>query len=249
MDVTFLGTGSAMPTGQRYQSGLLLETGDTTVLVDCGSGCLHRLQQYGPGYEAVDVLLLTHHHLDHVADVLPLLKARWLAEEPALTVAGIEGTATLLRELFEVFEYMQDRLELTIRELSPGEHTVAGLPVAATKTDHSVPALAYRFGDAVGISGDGRATPELAAFFDGVSVLAHDCSFPDGMASDNHPTPTEIAHAFETAAASVDHLYLTHLYPHTAGHHDRMIEQIAGRIPAAVDVATDGLTVSAPSLQ
>ncbi|MEF8781451.1 MAG: MBL fold metallo-hydrolase, partial [Haloferacaceae archaeon] len=38
MDVTFLGTGSAMPVPERVQTGLLLERGDRTLLVDCGSG-------------------------------------------------------------------------------------------------------------------------------------------------------------------------------------------------------------------
>lgn len=249
MDVTFLGTGSAMPTGDRYQSGIVLETATTTALVDCGSGCLQRLEQYGPGYEAIDVVFITHHHLDHVADLLPLLKARWLADSPALTIAGVTGTATLLRELLSVFEYMQGRLELTIRELSAGEYTVAGLPVAATRTDHSVPTLAYRFGDAFAVSGDGTASPELAAFFDGVTAVAHDCSFPDEVDSDNHPTPSSIAQAFETAAPEIEQLYLTHLYPHTVGHHDAMIDQIAPRLPAAVSIATDGLTVSVPAIE
>ena len=38
MRLTFLGTGSAMPTGPRAQSGLLLEADGTTLLVDCGDG-------------------------------------------------------------------------------------------------------------------------------------------------------------------------------------------------------------------
>lgn len=247
MDVTFLGTGSAMPTGDRYQASLLLETAETTALVDCGSGSLHRLEQYGPGYEAVDLVLLTHHHLDHVADLLPFLKARWLADAPAVTIAGVAGTASLVGELFAVFEYMQDRLELTCYDLTPGEYEIEGLPIAAVETDHSVPTLAYRFGDAFGVSGDGLATPELAAFFDGVEAVAHDCSFPDGTDSENHPTPSAIARAFATGAPTVEELYLTHLYPHTDGHLESMVAQIDARIDATVGAAADGQTVSVSS--
>jgi ribonuclease BN (tRNA processing enzyme) len=79
MEVTFLGTGSAMPTGDRAQTGLLVTHDDRRLLVDCGSGVLHRLAATETGYEAVHTVLLTHLHLDHVSDLLPLLKARWLA--------------------------------------------------------------------------------------------------------------------------------------------------------------------------
>jgi Metal-dependent hydrolases of the beta-lactamase superfamily III len=53
MEVTFLGTGSAMPTGDRAQTGLLVTHDDRTLLVDCGSGVLHRLASTDAGYEAV----------------------------------------------------------------------------------------------------------------------------------------------------------------------------------------------------
>ena len=36
MKLTFLGTGSAMPTGERFQTGLLLSAGDDRLLVDVG---------------------------------------------------------------------------------------------------------------------------------------------------------------------------------------------------------------------
>ena len=49
MQVTFLGTGSAMPTGSRMQTGLLLSDGRQSLLVDCGSGILHRLANTEPG--------------------------------------------------------------------------------------------------------------------------------------------------------------------------------------------------------
>src|SRR6056297_2066457 len=109
MQVTFLGTGSAMPTGDRMQTGLLLSSGRQCLLVDCGSGILHRLANTDVGYEGVGSILLTHHHLDHVADLLPLLKARWLAGEDHLEIVGPQGTKALVDDLLSVYEYMQDK--------------------------------------------------------------------------------------------------------------------------------------------
>ncbi|MFC7095977.1 MBL fold metallo-hydrolase [Halobaculum marinum] len=270
MRVTFLGTGSAMPVADRVQTGLLVEAapGDRRpLLVDCGAGILHRLSQTDPGYEAVSTVLLTHHHLDHVADLLPLLKARWLAGEERLTVVGPAGTKALIDDLLSVgeFEYLDGRVDVSVREVHPETtFSVAGLDVEAYETRHSKPCLAYRFADrgadddgdlaegtdggdseddATGgdfvFSGDSEAFAGLANFADGARVLAHDCSFPDEVDVDNHPTPTQLGEAL--AGVDVDRVYLTHLYPHTEGEHEAMIESVRRHFDGDVRVARDGL--------
>ncbi|MFC7070726.1 MBL fold metallo-hydrolase [Halobaculum lipolyticum] len=280
MRVTFLGTGSAMPVADRVQTGLLVEAapGDRRpLLVDCGAGILHRLSQTDPGYEAVSTVLLTHHHLDHVADLLPLLKARWLAGEERLTVVGPSGTKALVDDLLSVgeYEYLDGRVDVSVREVHAGTaFSLAGLDVEAFETRHSKPCLAYRFADrgseaAVGsaaagdaasggatdsedgdetddaaggdfvFSGDSEAFAGLANFADGARVLAHDCSFPDEVDVDNHPTPTQLGEAL--AGHDVDRLYLTHLYPHTEGNHEEMIASVTRNFDGDVRVARDGL--------
>ncbi len=242
MNVTFLGTGSAMPTGERFQTGILLEEAGRTVLVDCGSGVLHRLQQSGVGYEDVSTVLLTHHHLDHVADLLPLMKARWLAGEDHLEVVGPRGTKGLVDGLLEIYDYMQDRLDLQVREVVPGEFSVADFDVSAYETRHSVPCLAYRFDDRFTFSGDSEAFAGLANFAEGSAVLAHDCSFPDDVDVSNHPTPEKLGR--ELAGHDVGRVYLTHLYPHTDGRHTEMLESIAEYYDGDVRFAEDLRTIS-----
>jgi Metal-dependent hydrolases of the beta-lactamase superfamily III len=110
MRLTVLGSGSAMPVPDRAQSGYLLDCGDRSLLVDCGSGVLGRLAGTDTGYEGVSTVLLTHHHLDHVAALLPLVKARWLAGEEHLEVVGPTGTKALVDGLLDVHDYwMADR--------------------------------------------------------------------------------------------------------------------------------------------
>ena len=249
MRLTFLGTGSAMPTGERVQTGLLLSAGEDRLLVDCGSGALHGLARTDAGYEGVGTVLLTHHHLDHVSDLLPLMKARWLAGEEFLTVIGPPGTPALVEGLLDVHEYMQDRLDLTLRTVEPGsETTAAGFAVDSVETRHSMDCLGYRFshpdspGDVV-FSGDSEAFPALVGFADGAAVLVHDCSFPDEVDVSNHPTPSALGQAFAAADAEVGRLYLTHLYPHTNGRHEEMLESVGEDYDGAVRVAQDGLSV------
>ena len=289
MRVTFLGTGAAMPVAERVQTGLLVETtaGDgNPLLVDCGAGVLHRLSQTDPGYEAVGTVLLTHHHLDHVADLLPLLKARWLAGATSLSVLGPPGTKALIDDLLGVHDYLKGRIDLGVREIHAGTtFDVGGLTVSARETRHSMPCLAYRFepveagdtdagggdsdaGDTAAgsrdsavaaddspessdgptepaspgafvFSGDSEAFEGLASFADGARVLAHDCSFPDGVDVDNHPTPSQLGAAL--AGHDIDRVYLTHRYPHTDGHEEEMVAAVRESFDGDVRIAQDGL--------
>jgi len=252
MRLTFLGTGSAMPVPDRAQTGLLLESDGRTLLVDCGSGVLHRLAGTDVGYEGVSSVLLTHHHLDHVSDLLALLKARWLAGEEYLEVVGPAGTKSLLDGLLDVHDYLDGRVDLSIREVGPTDFSVAGFDVSATEMEHSMECLAYRFAGADGddddgsagdvvYSGDGEASASLASFADGAAVLAHDCSFPDDVDVSNHPTPSRLGEAL--SGHDFGRVYLTHLYPHTAGRHDEMLESIGRAYDGEVRFARDGLRV------
>jgi len=244
MRLTFLGTGSAMPTGERHQAGLLLESGDDRLLVDCGSGVLHRLAETEVGYEGVGTVLLSHHHLDHVSDLLPLLKARWLAGEESLSVAGPPGTEDLLDGLLSVHGYLQDRVDLSVREVETDPFELAGFGVEAIETRHSMPCHAYRVtdgGSEVTVSGDTEAFEGLAAFADGSDVLVHDCSFPDGVDVSNHPTPSSLGDAL--AGHAFGTVYLTHLYPHTRGKRREMLDALADRYDGDVRFARDGLSV------
>jgi len=256
MQITFLGSGSAMPTGERFQTGILLTAGGNRLLIDCGSGVIHGLQRTPVGYEGVDTVLLTHHHLDHVSDLMPLLKARWLAGEEALTIAGPPGTPDLVEDLLDVHDYMQDRLDLTLREIDPdGEFEIAGFSGEAMETRHSLQCFAYRLtpdaDDRVGsrdpptfgYSGDSEAFVDLIEFFDGAAVFAHDCSFPDDIEVSNHPTPSSLGKALARADADLGRLYLTHLYPHTEGEHEEMLDSLSRHYDGDVKFAEDGLSV------
>ncbi|WP_142858842.1 MBL fold metallo-hydrolase [Salinigranum halophilum] len=255
MRVTFLGTGSAMPTPERVQTGLLIESDPTgegdgeddeghrrQLLVDCGSGVLNRLSSTDAGYESISTVLLTHHHLDHVADLLPLLKARWLAGEEHLEVVGPVGTKALVDGLLDVHDYLQGRVDLRVREVGAEPFEVAGFAVEGFETRHSMPCLAYRFGDEFVFSGDSEAFAGLANFASGATVLAHDCSFPDEVDVSNHPTPSQLGDSL--AGSAIGRVYLTHLYPHTRGKHSEMIESVERHFDGDVRMAKDGLRVN-----
>lgn len=243
MKITFLGTGSAIPTGDRVQTGYLIDH-HSPLLLDCGSGVLHQLARTEVGITGISTVLLSHHHIDHVSDLMALLKARWLTGADSLTIAGPPGTETLVEDLLAVHSYMQDRLTLTFVELTPGETTLNDMTITAMETRHSMECLAYRFAadDAsVTISGDTEAFRDLIEFASGSDVLIHDCSFPDDVDVSNHPTPSQLGSVL--SGYEFDEVYLTHLYPHTDGVHAEMLESIATHYDGSVDFAADGDTI------
>lgn len=240
-----------MPTGQRYQSGLLLDAGANSLLIDCGSGVLQRLAETETGYESLDSVLLTHQHLDHVSDLLPLLKARWLADAEPLSIVGPRGTTSLLEDLIAVHSYLDGELDFAVRDVGATAFEVPGFEVEAIETRHSMHCLGYRLrpsetparrGATLTVSGDTEAFPELIEFAEGSDALVHECAFPDDVSVSNHTTPSDLGEVL--AGHDVGAVYLTHLYPHTDGHRQEMRATVSEYYAGPVAVARDGSSIA-----
>lgn len=237
MRITLLGTGSAIPTGDRYQTGLVVEPaeGAEPLLIDCGAGTIHRLVHAGYDLTEFGTLLLTHHHLDHVADIPSLLKARLMLDAPEAVIVGPPGTEDYLSSLLTV-DRVADRTALRVREPDQSSFSVAGRDVETCETEHSEPGFAYRIDDLFAFSGDTAAAERIAEFADGAAVLVHDCAHLDETRS-NHATPEALGRTL--ADADIGALYLTHLYPDAAANAERMRRTVREYVDADVRVAQD----------
>ena len=239
MRLTFLGTGSAIPS-ERAQSGLLIE--DDELLFDCGVGVMHNLNRSRVRLDDIDEFFLTHSHLDHVNDLMAILKADWLLGRDSISVRGPPGTAERVNGLVDAYDYLKQKTNVEVEEFEPGDSfEVAGRKIDTFPTEHSVPSTAYRIDDAFVYSGDTEPVPELAEFADGCDVLVHECAFPDGMEMSNHTHPSELAEVVK--GCSVNRVYITHLYPHTSGKEDEMVETIGEGFDGDVAVAEDMMTI------
>jgi len=72
MKICFLGTGS-FPTANRNSQGILLQSKDTSVLVDCGEGIQRQLLKSGIEYKNLKHIFITHEHMDHIDGITGLL--------------------------------------------------------------------------------------------------------------------------------------------------------------------------------
>lgn len=98
LSVFFAGTAGSVPTARRGLPATLVRRGGQRLLVDCGEGTQRQLLK-SVGLADIDVILLTHHHVDHWLGLLGLVKSFGLRDREApLDVYGPPGTEKLLLE-------------------------------------------------------------------------------------------------------------------------------------------------------
>jgi ribonuclease BN (tRNA processing enzyme) len=79
LSLVVLGSGGPGATGRAASSYLVLVDGTPRILVDAGPGSFARLGESKLSLAAVDIVLLTHLHIDHAGELPGLFKARAVA--------------------------------------------------------------------------------------------------------------------------------------------------------------------------
>lgn len=228
------------PRDRRTRVAALVEGNDgRRVLIDTPPEI--RLQLLRAGAGAVDAVLYTHDHADHVHGIDDLR-----AVSGKRGSVPVYGPAETLRALAARFRYIFDpavrpqpgtsKPELAPVPLEPWrEVEVAGLPVVPLPVPHGdVEVYAYRVGP-VGYVTDAKAVSgDVVARLRGVRVLVLNALFERP-----HPTHLSIPEALDVAAAvGAPRTLLTHLT------HRRTHVALAARLPPGVEPAFDGLTVT-----
>ncbi|HOQ99487.1 MAG TPA: MBL fold metallo-hydrolase [Anaerolineae bacterium] len=245
MQLTFLGTGTGLPTRGRAPSGLLARIGDACLLFDSGSGTTERLLAHGVEPTQLDYLYYTHLHSDHTADLVPLLQAMDLSRRsrdlhltaPAAFWPFLDGLLAL-QPWARPATY---QLRRYTAELDP--YCGPTWSVSAAPTHHMPGSHGYRIeaeGKVVAISGDAAPCPDLVALARGADLLVLECSFPDELAKPDHLTPSQAAHI--AAAAGVGHLVLTHFYP--SCREPAVRAQAARAFAGPLTLARDGMVLA-----
>lgn len=108
MRLTLLGTGTPFPSARRMSTANLVETGGDLVLVDAGRAVSVQLARLGRHPREIDVVLLTHHHFDHLTGLDDLLLSAWNdGRDRPVCIYGPPGTRALLHTLLTVI-YARD---------------------------------------------------------------------------------------------------------------------------------------------
>ena len=250
MRLTTLGTGTIALSPARVRAGYLVEAGDARVLVDCGSGVVHRLAELGLDWWGITHVALTHFHVDHIADLPTLIFAWRHARIPGrsapLEILGPPGTRALVERMAAAFGAWLSApgFPLEVREVEPGgsAELAGGATLGAVKVPHTPESVAYSIEDGARrlvYTGDTGWDEQLGAWAAGCDVLVCECSLPEAMAVPIHLTPQQCGAL--AALARPKHLVLTHLYPPVE--QVDVVAIVRERFDGAVTVAHDGWTI------
>lgn len=216
-----MGTGSIIPTGQRFSSGILLEVDDEPrILLDVGPGVIEKLRRAGVDPRSISIILVTHLHLDHVSDLLPFIKLRALCGRKPFKLFGPPGIGRLLNLLISdqgPFSYLSDlgcRDLVDVHEI--WDDTVElepGISLRSKPVEH-FEGIAYRIdipSTSITYSGDTVPDARLMELAHGTRILIHECSFPAGKLKGKHTSAEDLMRI--AVKINPEILILTHLYP------------------------------------
>lgn len=251
MEVTVLGSGTAVPLSDRASPGLLVHVADESLLLDGGTGTLHQLARAGVTLEALDRVLYSHYHPDHVGDfphLLFALRSPEIGRQRPLWVGGPPGLGRHYDLLGQLYGPWVSSLPfvLELQELKPETIDWGAWRLTARSVPHTDASLAYRIDTHSGsivYSGDTDYSEDLIALAQGADLFILECAFPEGQKVKGHLTPSL---AGEMAArAGVKALLLTHFYPSCQGHD--MVTPCQKEFPGKIILAEDlmRLTVGA----
>ncbi|KIX14635.1 MBL fold metallo-hydrolase [Dethiosulfatarculus sandiegensis] len=222
MELTILGSGSNELRKERSSAAYLLAAGEDLLMLDAGQGSLRRFLETGHDPARLWAIFLSHHHPDHIADLVPLVfslqydQHMAARKEPLLLFAHKE-MEDFLSALEGVFgQWLKPGPEkLQKRFFKPGDslETASGLKISSHQMDHLPSSLAWRFesiGKKLVYLGDGPNNPGLADFCQGADLVMAHCAGSDEKPKKGHMFPAMAGELAETA--KVKKLLLSHLY-------------------------------------
>jgi ribonuclease BN (tRNA processing enzyme) len=256
MRLTTLG-GSAAGIGTRQGCSSYLVRSDATALVlDMGPGTLGELRAH-VDYRALDGIVISHLHVDHILDLVELRFTLAYnpipAERPVPLFLPPDGIATL-RRVAQAFESAESGLEwftgvFDVQEYDPdGLVEIGDLTCSFHETAHFVPCWAIRVlapdgaGDLFYTADTGPSANLVPAAHGATVVVAEaaDKSAPDmPWEQRGHLTPTEAATLARDAGART--LVLTHIWEELDA--DEMLRLAGRHFNGTILRATPGMEV------
>jgi ribonuclease BN (tRNA processing enzyme) len=213
-----VGCSPAWPNPGGAQSGYLLE-GPGRLLLDCGPGVLARMREQN-GWPDVDVIAITHFHLDHWGDLVPWVWGRmyglghdlktpelWIQSGGARILALFGehfGMPDMFERTFEVREYEEDQ-----------EFEAAGLRVLPVRLPHyTLRTFGFRVSNentTLAYSGDSGPSERLAELARDVDLFLCEATLEHGDLDGQprgHLSLEEACEAYEASGAK--RLLITH---------------------------------------
>jgi ribonuclease Z len=216
----------ALPSAQRDNLGLAVDTPAGLWLIDCGNSVVHRLLRLGLDPSRLRGVFLSHNHADHISGLPTLLFhlklagmfGVWSEFRSPIDIYGNPPTVTMARCVLHAYRIEVETPAIRWHELPAVEgHTfakAAGIRWFSTPVVHSRPTLAVKAevgkeAFAMVYSADTEPCESLIRLATEADLLVYECSAAEPMAG--HSTPQQAG--LVAARAGVKRLLVVHYDP------------------------------------
>jgi ribonuclease BN (tRNA processing enzyme) len=220
IELIIIGSGTGIPSLRRGAPCMVILSDHSNLLIDSGPGTLRKMLEVGIAYRDPDLILYTHLHPDHTADLVPTLfacKYGDLPREKDLLCVGGSGFKSFFEKLEKLYgSWIEPQsYNLTVKEISKDPHLFRDLKIISKPMAHISGSMGYRIefkdGKSIAISGDTDYCQNIVDLAYEVDLLVLECSFPDGKKVEGHLTPSLAGRI--GLESRCKRLLLIHLYP------------------------------------
>ena len=144
MQITFLGTSSAVHSNDRNHPSIAIKAFGETILFDCGEATQKQMISSNISPMKVSKIFITHYHGDHILGLPGLLQSMSLnGRETKLTIYGPKGLDKVKNAIYSLgycaIEYPVEFIEIDSGIIVDTEEYF----IQAERVRHNVPTLAY----------------------------------------------------------------------------------------------------------
>lgn len=145
INLCLLGCGGSVPQPERSLTSLLLNIKGSRILIDCGEGTQVSMKQVGWGFKNIDIICLTHFHLDHILGLPGLLLTIANSDRRKdIKIIGPVGLSKVIDAFKIFFTYLP--FNLNIIECNGTNNSIFetdDFNISTLSLDHSVNCIGY----------------------------------------------------------------------------------------------------------
>jgi len=241
-----LGTAGAVSSGRRTSTSLAFSAGESLLLVECSGDAVSRLAAAGFEWTALEHVLVSHGHVDHIAGLPALVHQIHVSTRGrpgVLHVLGPEAALTAAEGLLSAVALVgrkDPEVRLEPLPLARSAFEVGELEVTTFPVSHGlVPTLGARVSSrsaAAVYSADTEPCEAVLEQAKGALMVVHECSALGDEPLAGHTCLGQIEELCPRLEARVR---LVHLPPVSDAEERAVAERLKGRFGARVALATE----------
>lgn len=224
MDITVLGSGSAIQFENRASASFLVETDGKKILLDAGFYLLDRMEKAGVSADEIDAVYISHKHPDHFFGLLHLLfalKNKHYKPKETLLVFGFQGLETWIASFRELLgRWIEPDTDIVFSEDKEGVFGKINWQIF--RTVHSPESTGIAITDGVHkivYTGDTEYFEDLTKITRGAELFIAECGSGNNKKTKGHMCLDDIIKI--TRISEPAKVLLTHIYPETEKTPDR----------------------------